>query len=51
MPARRAALIEAARQERHTWPEIAGVLGMSVHGARKAAVNVKPFGRPRAGGS
>ena len=33
----RAAIIRQARAGGHTWPEIAAVLGMTVHGAIKAS--------------
>jgi len=33
----RARLIREARAAGHTWPEIAAVLGMTVHGAIKAS--------------
>lgn len=37
MPARRAQLIEEARQAGHSWPKIAEALGMTHPGAMKAA--------------
>ena len=37
MPSRRAELIAEAREAGHTWREIAGVLGMTEHGAIKAS--------------
>jgi DNA-directed RNA polymerase specialized sigma24 family protein len=47
LPAQRAALILRAREEGHTWRDIAESLGMTEHGAIKASKPAQPRGRPR----
>lgn len=48
MPKRQAELIAVARGNGRTWPQIAAALGMTVHGAIKAASpSETPSGRPR----
>jgi len=42
MPSRRAELIAEAREAGHTWREIAQELGMTEHGAIKAAKHIQP---------
>lgn len=48
MPQRQAELIATCRANGRTWPQIAEVLGMTVHGAIKAAnPSTTPAGRPK----
>jgi DNA-directed RNA polymerase specialized sigma24 family protein len=50
MPARRAVLIEEAREAGHTWREIADVMGITEHGAIKASKPSAARGRPKKNG-
>lgn len=47
LPNQRAKLINDCRAEHHTWREIAETLGMTEHGAIKAAKPAQPRGRPK----